>query len=479
MAFSGEAADLPPVEALRPAFHKQADFAAFLVTEYFTKPSKQLEQTRHDDTNGLLPLVSFDSLLPGGDIEQAVGLLCDETHLIDDRHVQVRRPFRVLEKPLLVPAVLAALLHRVLLEKAGVFLSSTTFDLWASTALGFPARVSRLWLDACARVDDAMQRSSLNRFPYRQSAAHTGIHAIKTQASPRGVLFRLWSNACSALSSALGSAFVSAEWCHEHFSQAIERAIRFRREIASSKGTAHRDGRAWGVNLHAAGEPELCSCVVFHAFFRQLGMLFQDAVTSKGMLDSSAQLTSALFVGCLNAFTYYRYSSAKAECLYKLLDTVADVTDGKRLACQFDLKSVTAPQASSYLDRATVLSCDEVFGEILHRRPRKEPRMVVTGALPPFAEMNSSAISIDNIFPFSGVAAPDGQAEGAGGDGDTGFTEVLSDSEEDANYAELTTVILDTSGDDVCAPYLLSSEEAAVKRQVQERLYGSKSLRNS
>ncbi|CAG9577173.1 conserved hypothetical protein [Leishmania major strain Friedlin] len=474
MALSPESADLNIEKPVILAYHRQADFAAFLVNEYFIKPSKQLEEARQDDTNGLLPLVSLDCLLQSGDIDKIVGHICEVTHLIDERHVQQRKPFRILEKPLLIPAMLAALLHRILFEKVGVFISSTTFDLWASTALGFPARTSRLWLDACAKVEEALENSSVKQLLCKRSASDTGIHAIKKQADSKGALFSLWCSACSMLCASLATPLLSIEACQEHFSQAVERSISFRKDI-ESKGSSTLYGKsAPGFNLHAAGEPELCSCLVFHSFFRQLEMLFHRAIDSKVKMNVSAHISFAVFVGCLNVFTYYRYSASKAESMYRLLDTVAQVADGKSLTHQFDLKSVEVRHLSRYVQRASVLSSDDVFSEISHRRARKESWASPASVLPRFAEMNYSTICMTRIYPFSMVAATGPELDDMGGCSDSTDVGVHPECEDDENFVEMTTIFLDESGDERCTQYILSAEEAAVKRQVQEKLYGEK-----
>lgn len=474
MALSPESADVNIEEPVILAYHKQADFAAFLVNEYFTKPSKQLEEARKDDTNGLLPLVSLDCLLQIGDIDKIVGHICEETHLIDERHVQQRKPFRILEKPLLIPAMLAALLHRILFEKAGVFISSTTFDLWASTALGFPARTSRLWLDACAKVEEALETSSVKELLSKRSASDTGIHAIKKQAGSKGALFSLWCNACSLLCASLASPLLPMETFQEHFSQAVERSISFRKDIESKTSSALYGKGAPGFNLHAAGEPELCSCLVFHSFFRQLEMLFHRTIDSKAKMNVSAHISFAVFVGCLNAFTYYRYSANRAESMYRLLDTVAKVADGKSLTYRFDLKGVGVRHLSRYVQRASVLSSDEVFSGISHRRARKELWASPAPILPCFAEMNYSTISMTGIYPFSMVAAADPELDDMGGCSDSTDVGVHPECDDYENFVEMTTIFLDESGDHRCTQYILSAEEAAVKRQIQEKLYGGK-----
>ncbi|CAJ1028590.1 hypothetical protein, conserved [Leishmania lindenbergi] len=472
MTFSLESADLHFEKPVIPAYHKQADFAAFLVNEYFTKPSKQIEKARYDDTNGLLPLMSFDCLLPSGDIERIVGHICEETHLIDERHVQHRKPFHILEKPLLIPAILAALLHRILFEEVGVTISSRTFDLWASTALGFPARTSRLWLDASAQVEEALESSSVKQLLSKRSACDTGIHAIKKQASPKGVLFSLWRNACSMLCASLVRPLFSTETCQEHFSQAINRSIGFRRELASKMSSALHGKGAACFSLYAAGEPELCSCVVFHSFFRQLEALFHGVIDSKLKMNISAHISCAVFVGCLNTFSYYRYSASKAESMYKLLDIVAEVTDGKSVAYRFDLKSIEVPQMSRYVQRATVLSSDEVFSGILYRRARKETSASSACTLPRFTEMNYNAISITDIYPFCMETGTGAESDEMGECSDHTDLEVHPEPEDEGNFVEMTTIFLDAAGDDRCLQYILSAEEVAVKKQLQERLYG-------
>ncbi|CAC9502383.1 conserved hypothetical protein [Leishmania infantum JPCM5] len=474
MALSPESPHLNIEEPAILAYHKQADFAAFLVNEYFIKPSKQLEEARQDDTNGLLPLVSLDCLLPSGDIDKIVGHICEETHLIEERHIQQRKPFRILEKPLLIPAMLAALLHRILFEKAGVFISSTTFDLWASTALGFPARTSRLWLDACAKVEEALEESSVKQLLRKRSASDTGIHAIKRQADSKGALFSLWCSACSMLCASLTSPLLSMETCQEHFTQAVGRSISFRKDIESKTSSVMYGRGAPGFNIHAAGEPELCSCLVFHSFFRQLETLFHRAIDSKVKMNVSAHISFAVFVGCLNAFTYYRYSANKAGSMCRLLDTVAHVADGKSLTHQFDLKSVEVRQLSRYVQRASVLSSDEVFSGISHRRARKESWASSASILPRFSEMNYSTIRMTEIYPFSMVAAMGPELDDMGGCSVSTDVRVHPEDEDDENFVEMTTIYLDESGDERCTQYILSAEEAASKRQVQEKLYGGK-----
>ncbi|KAG5498229.1 hypothetical protein JIQ42_03033 [Leishmania sp. Namibia] len=478
MAYSPGNGDLHMEDHTTPPYHKQADFAAFLVNEYFTKPSKQMVKARNEDTNGLLPLVFFDSLLPGGDIERTVGHICEETRLIDERHVQHRKPFYVLEKPLIIPALLAALLHRILFEKAGITISSTTFDLWASTALGFPARISRLWLDACSQVEEALEKCSVRQLLSKRSASDTGIHAIKTQADPKGVLLSVWCNACLMLCTLLASPPFPMQTCHEHFGQVIERAVNFRKEIASKTSSALFGEKAIGVNLHAAGEPEMCSCLVFHSFFRQLETIFHHAIDSKAKMNASAQILCSVFLACLNAFTYYRYIPSKAESMYKLLDTVAQVTDGRSLAYRFDLKSVEVPQLSRYVQRAAVLSSDEVFGGISYRE-REETWSSPGGTLPSFSEMNYSAISIGDIYPFFRATPASPDEDKIDEWSDSTVLQVHPESEVDESFVETTTIFLDSSEDAKCLPYILSAEEAAAKRQVHERLYGGKRRRQN
>ncbi|KAG5474311.1 hypothetical protein LSCM1_03091 [Leishmania martiniquensis] len=476
MAFFSTGDDLHIEDRVVPEYHKQADFAAFLVNEYFTKPSKHLVEARYDDTNGLLPLVLFDSLLPGGDIERTVGHICEETRLIDERHVQQRKPFHILEKPLLIPALLAALLHRILFEKAGVIISSTTFDLWASTALGFPARISRLWLDACSKVEEALGKSSVRQLLSKRSACDTGIHAIKMQADSKGVLLSVWCNVCSILCTSLAGHSLAIDTYQEHYDRAIECAVSFRQEIASKTSSDLHGTKAAGFNLHAAGEPELCSCLVFHSFFRQLETIFHDAVNSKVKMNESANVMCCAFLACLNAFTYYRYTASKAESIYKLLDTVAEVTDGRCLDYRFDLKGVEVPQLPRYVQRASVLSSDEIFNRISYRA-QKERCPSLGCMLPPFFEMNYSAISMRDIFPFCSVASESPVKDKMGEW--CAFTppDLHLESEDDDSFVEMTTIFLDASGDEKCLPYILSAEEATVKREVQERLFGGKRRR--
>ncbi|KAG5500403.1 hypothetical protein JKF63_03495 [Porcisia hertigi] len=480
--FSPESTDLDTPHLVISAYHNQADFAAFLITEYFIKPSKQIEDVREDDTHGLLPLVSLDALLPNCDIEKVAGRICDETHLINERHVQRRKPYHILEKPLIIPAILAALLHRILFEKAGIIISSTTFDLWASKALGFPARTSRLWMNACAHVEEALKTSSVKELLSKHNAYESGVHAIKRQASSKGLLFPLWSNACSTLCASLGVPLLSTETYRMHFDQAIECAISFRKEIASKTSSSLREKGASGFNLHAAGEPELCSCVVFHSFFRKLEILFCGVINSKVKINVSAQVSCAVFVGCLNAFTYYRYSASKAETVYKLLDTVAQVTDGRCLAYRFDLKSVGVPDLPGYLQRAAVLSSDEVFSGILQRGVRKVPRISSACTLPRFADMNCSAINMAETYSFCSLTAARPQSNELCGCSESVWLDGHPDSEEEEeeqSFLETTTIILDAVGDEKCSQYLLSPEEAAAKRQVHEKLYGGKRERRS
>ncbi|GET89996.1 hypothetical protein, conserved [Leishmania tarentolae] len=473
MTLSPRSGDWHIEEPVTLPFHMQADFAAFLVTEYFMKPCKQLNM-RQDDTNGLLPLVSLDGLLPSGDIDKIVGRICEQTHLIDDKHVQQRKPFRILEKPLIIPAMLAVLLHRIVFEEAGVFISSLTFDLWASTALGFPARTSRLWLDACAKVEEALEKSSVKQLLSKRSASDTGTHAIEKQADSKGVLFSLWCNACAGLCSSLATPSLSLETCQEHFGHAIEHSISLRKEIESKTTNAlHAEG-ASRFNIHAAGESELCSCLVFHSFFRQLEMLFLRAIDSKAKMNVSAHILCAVFVGCLNSFSYYRYSAQKAESVYRLLDTVAQVADGKNLTHQFNLKSVEGRHLPKYLQRAYVLSSDEIFSMISHCRARNESWAPTAPASPCFAEMNFSTISMSDIYPFSVVTAAGSEVEDMGECSSSTNGGMDPECEEDENFAEMTTILLGEGGDERCTQYILSAEEAAAKRQVQQKLYGEK-----
>lgn len=479
MSFA-EDAEVGAGESVRDsALQSQAEFAAFLIAEFFSKPSKVILAAAPDDTDGLLPRISFECLLPRGDLEQAAAFLCDETRLLEERCVQRRRPFHLPEKPLLIPAVLAALLHRILCEKAGIFVSSTTFDAWASAALGFPARTSRLWLDACDRVDVALARSSAKDLVPHRSTAATGAHAIQMQAADDGLLMTLWTNACAKLCASLEAAVIAPQEVRAAFVRTIERALATRRRIASMDQAALESVQGNRVNLHATGEPELCSCVVFQSFFCELERFFRPAVQDAAAMDASAQVTFALFVGCLNVFTYHRYSVDKVVALYDALDAVATLVRGKRPGLHFNLRAGDEGSPTRRALTATLLSCDDVFGAVQYRHARKEGSARAMALETPFAELNSSYIQWCSIYPLS-ARGPSGVTLGNGsGNGEASTSRHVISVDDEESYIVLTLIHLGPEDDGLCAAYLLSPEEAASKRKVLNHLHGKKRVRGA
>lgn len=448
-----------------PTTKRQGKFVSFLVNAYYIEPSRRIKEERGNtsDNNSFSHLTFRDSFF-SADVAEVVGRVAEEALLLDQIHVQEKPPFRLIERPLLVPAMLGSLLRRLLLCESGIFVSTTTLDNWLSLALGTRICLARHWLDADYRIQRALRTSRAGRLVEERGACETDVRAIRLQTKRGGVLYSLWDDTYQVLCAQLGDNPPSPQVAQSLISNAAEASVVLCRKVDAVLGRREPPVNDSSFTLYAAAECEICSCVTFHCFFREIETEFRQLVNSRGKRETCAAVMRNCFVGSLNAFTMNRYDVKKAAAVFSALDAIAWIADGKCLAKSHDLRTVGVHVQPGYVERAVILGCDPVYGIIKETAERAASKSLLIEKAH-FSGMDTSAISLSAMYSYSRPqlaasgervhtddAAPPNSTAGQAGDDWTGYY----------NFVELT---LDDAESDL-ATYILSAEQQAVKRRI-------------
>lgn len=379
---------------------KQAEFVRFLVNAYYIKPNILVDEAKrlaHPDASSR---IAFRDFTFNDETALAVGRIAEAAKLLDDKHVQEKPPFSVVEKPLLIPAMIGALVKSFFFEEYGVFISSTTFEVLASRSCGFAMHLSRVWLDAEYRVQQALLRSTVSRFASTRTACETGLYTIKLQSRKTAPLHSLWGETYRLLCNKLHANSLEHEAAETLFSQAIKSALDLRKKVdACLRESSSLALPAINV-LYSVAEPELCACVAYHACYCKLEKTFKKVINSGEKKRISAAMMQVFFHGCLNSFTFNRYDSEKAQQLFETLDAVAALAVNKRAAPQQNLMDFIPEVQPTYLQRTQPICCDSISGEVVPLLTSTKLRTSVYGVFR-LMELDTSTIKMGAMYPFA------------------------------------------------------------------------------
>jgi hypothetical protein len=453
-------------------WRKQGDFVAFLVDTYYVEPSRIIEEERLSGLSGVFSCLPYRRFSFGNDVAKIIGRIAEEALLLNQKHVQDKPPFSILEKPLAVPAMIGSLLQHYFFEEHGIFVSSITFDSWASRALGFEIRLTRAWLSAEFHVQQALLNTSAKRLVTARGALDAGTHAIALLSRKGAPLHSLWIDACSLLSTKCNTRRCRPETKEAYFEEAMKEALALREIVDKALKCANPLDYAACHILYSTAEPELCACVTYYACFRRFELLFGDTVTSRDEKAASASLMKDFFHGCINCFTFNRYNHKKATSLFGTLDAVGVLAEKRHLTSQQSLKLVSTPSPPTYLQRTQPLSCDHISGSIISSFLQKVCQPVSHHSVT-FSEMDTSAMNVRTMYSF--VL---GEHNNCNGNDDhettaqeNGFMSLRNADWVD--YSLFTDVKLKTSDAD-CGRYVLNETERNAKTLVYAKLHGHK-----
>ncbi|KPA85467.1 hypothetical protein ABB37_01760 [Leptomonas pyrrhocoris] len=458
-----------------PLWKKQGEFVRFLVNTYYVEPNKLIEEEKGVSHRNELSGLPFHDFPFGDDVAKVLGRIAEEAVILDQKHVQEKLPFCILEKPLAVPAMIGVLLQCFFFEEYGVFISSTTFDIWASKALGFEIHLSRVWLDAECHVHRALLCSSAKRLVNQRSARETGIHAMNLQSRSGGPLHRMWNYTYGLLCAELSVTPLQREDSDELFLQAMKGSIILRQNLEAALRSQNFDKASPTGILYSTAEPELCACATYHVCFRTFESVFNKQTNTREKRLCSANVMQYFFHGCLNAFTFNRYDQKKIPSSFETLDSVAVLADGKRMTTRRNLKATGMSALPTYLQRVQLLSYDHISGEVVSSTNCNTFKPSINDSNK-FSEMDSTAIDVNAMYSF---CSNEHTEEGKKPDSDD--TALKQSSPQEArsdreNYSRFTTFFLERTDDD-CAKYILSEEERNAKKLIYSQLYGHKRRR--
>ncbi|KPI89125.1 hypothetical protein ABL78_1769 [Leptomonas seymouri] len=456
---------------------KQEEFVRFLVNAYYVEPSKIMEKEKRSTRSGAFSDLLCRDFSFGDDIAQIIGRIAEEVALLGQKHVQDKPPFSILEKPLLVPAMIGSLLQFFFIEMYGVFISSTTFDSWASRALGFEIRLSRVWLEAEYRVYRALLNSNAKRLVTQRSARETGVHAIHLQSQNGGSLHLLWNITYRLLCTKFSVEHLRLVDVDKLFLQAIENSITLRKNLEEELKSPSSSISSVVSTFYAVAEPELCSCIAYHSCFRAFESIFKKETNTRDKKMFSADIMQAFFHECLNAFTFNRYDDKKLTSVFETLDAVALLADGKHIVTRQNLAAAGAPTLPTYLQRAQLLSCDLISREIASSTKGIILKSSIIESTK-FTEMDTTAIDINAVYSFGSVELLEHESKTERDGKALIHNSVLNGCDDQENYSKFTTLLIEGEGDD-CAKYILSEKERTAKKQIYQKMYSHKRQRTS
>lgn len=449
---------------------RQGEFVQFLSNAYFLNPSKAQDTENESEHSGALSSIAYPKITFSDDVASIAGRIAEEAVLLDQKHVQDTQPFALLEKPLLIPAMIGALLQRYLFEDYGLFVSSLTFESWASKALKMKIRLSRVWINADFRVQQLLQKASAKRLVSERNACETGVHAIKLQFRSGGPLQKLWNETAKLMGIKLKEKPFDQQKLDESFAASAQRAKDLRRAIDKllKSKMCLRGGVASA--LYAAAEPELCACIVYYALSQELSALFKSTTQSKEDLAVSSQLMQYFFVGSLNVMTFNRYDTSSIESVIGTLDAVDFVASGEALAAPRKMQDVKLQEHTCYLDRVNLCSCDYVDGVLLSSS-NKLHAASLPRTVPLFAQLDTTSLIYKSMFSFAGTKKDTSNFYLLHERENGCATDLNVENCEDwDNFSEPVEIALDVD-DSLCSTFILSDDERKAKTLIYEKMY--------